>query len=141
MLPRAGQLFIPPAVRAELLTFEEIPDWLRVVALTAGFAIEAKVWENGGFLHRGEAEALALARQLSAEWLLTDDAAARLLGQQNGVEVHGSLGFVLWAAAAGNLDQIAAERAFDALASSSLWISGRVLREAKRAIREIFAAS
>ena len=87
----------------------------------------------------GEAHALALALQISADWLLTDDAAARLVAQQHGVEVHGSLGVVLWAAAVGHLDRTEAETTLEALSRSSLWISARVLEEARGALRQIFS--
>ncbi len=46
-------------------------------------------------LGAGEAEAIALARSLHADWLLTDDAEARVVAQLAGLEVHGSLGVLL----------------------------------------------
>ena len=54
---------------------------------------------TGGLAAYGEAQAIALARQFGPDWLLTDDASARLLAQSLGLEVHGSLGLVLWSAA------------------------------------------
>jgi predicted nucleic acid-binding protein len=89
-------------------------------------------------LDAGEAEAIALAKQVAADWLLTDDAAARLFASALGVEVHGSLGILLWAAAAGHLDRIKAEAALSGLAASSLWISRRVLEEARSALQRVF---
>ena len=83
------------------------------------------------------AQAIALAKQLEAEWLLTDDAAARLFAQREGIEVHGSLGLVLWAAATGHLDFAAAQSGLDALSKSSLWISPRILEEARAALPEL----
>lgn len=56
---------------------------------------EAELWLEAGLLHAGEAEAIALARQIRADWLVTDGAAARLFAQTLGIEVHGSLGIVL----------------------------------------------
>jgi predicted nucleic acid-binding protein len=81
---------------------------------------------------------VALARQAGADWLLTDDAAARLFATALGIEVHGSLGVLLWAAAAGHLDPIEAEAALSRLAASSLWVSGQVLEEARSALRRMF---
>jgi predicted nucleic acid-binding protein len=89
-------------------------------------------------LDDGEAEAVALARQLNAHWLLTDDTAARLVGQAFGLEVHGSLGIVLWAAATNRLRRDEAESALDRLAQSSLWVSSSVLLTAKAALGEMF---
>lgn len=106
--------------------------------LTGAFAGEAAAWRQAGLLDPGEAEAVALARQINAQWLLTDDAAARLFGQSLSLEVHGSLGVVLWAAAAGRLNRADAEAALDRLAQSSLWISAKVLAEAKAALEQLF---
>jgi len=75
---------------------------------------------QAGLLDRGEAQALALAAQVKADWFLTDDAAARVVASQQGIEVHGSLGVVLWAAATGHLGRGEAEAALKALAGSSL---------------------
>jgi predicted nucleic acid-binding protein len=72
------------------------PAWIRVASLSDPYGRDAAAWQQAGLLDHGEAEAVALARQMSAQWFLTDDAAARLFAQSLGVEVHGSLGVVLW---------------------------------------------
>jgi predicted nucleic acid-binding protein len=82
-----------------------------------------------------------LARRLRADWFLTDDAAARLFAQSLGIEVHGSLGVVLWAAAVSELDQGEAFATLDRLAGSSLWISATVLEEARAALRQLYRQS
>ena len=136
-----GDLHIPPQVNAELaylLSDWESPAWLKIEALAALHAAEATTWQQSGLLDPGEAEAIALARQLRADWLLTDDAAARLFAAQMGLEVHGSLGIVLWAAAVGHLDHAQADQTLTRLAASSLWISHRILAEARSALDEIF---
>jgi predicted nucleic acid-binding protein len=144
LLPAAGRIAIPPAVHAELAAHdpfwkERRPEWISVEQLDPAFAQRAARWTQAGLLDVGESEALSLAIQLTAGWFLTDDAAARLLAQQQGVEVHGSLGIVLWAAATGQLSSSEAEARLEALARSSLWISARVLAEARTALRQIFA--
>jgi len=103
-------------------------------------AAEAAAWLQAELLHAGEAEAIALARQIEADWLLTDDAAARLFASELGLEVHGSLGVILWAAAMRLLDRPAAEQALTQLAASSLWLSTRIQREAWAALEEIYGA-
>jgi predicted nucleic acid-binding protein len=138
-----GEIHIPPAVAAEvarhLPTWTTAPPaWVRVTPLEAAHASQAQAWEKAGLLDRGEAEALALARQLNADWFLTDDTAARVLSASLGVEVHGSLGIVLWAAATGHLNRAQAEVALDGLAASTLWLSARVLKEARNALDRIF---
>jgi predicted nucleic acid-binding protein len=108
-----------------------------VTQLDSGPALEARSWQQAGLLHYGEAQAIALARQLGADWLLTDDAAARLLAQSLGLEVHGSLGLVLWAAATRRLSRTEAESALGRLARSSLWVSPSVLLAAKAALEQM----
>lgn len=108
-----------------------------VSSLQPSYSGQAQVWQQSGLLHVGEAQALALALQLQANWFLTDDTAARVLSSSLGIEVHGSLGVVLWAAAARHLDRSEAENALKGLAGSSLWISARVLKEAREALDQI----
>ncbi len=110
---------------------------MHVTQLDTGPALEARSWQQAGFLHYGEAQAIALARQLRADWLLTDDAAARLLAASWGLEVHGSLGLVLWSAAQRHLSHPEAEAALDGLARSSLWVSPSVLLAAKAALNQM----
>ncbi len=90
-------------------------------------AAESLAWQQAGLLDVGEADALALARQLNADWFLTDDERARLPGKQLGLEVHGSLGVVLWMAAVRLIERKEAEEAIERLANSSLWVSAAVL--------------
>lgn len=143
VLKEAGHILIPPRVESEMAALDagwrrKRLEWIEIVPLEDSFQIQASDWTRAGLLHAGEAEALALAGQLRAEWLLTDDTAARLLALQQGLEVHGSLGVVLWAAAMGHFDRQNAEETLDALSRSSLWLSARILIEAREALREIF---
>jgi predicted nucleic acid-binding protein len=144
ILRPAGQVFIPPTVETEIAALDAVwsrerPDWIEAVPLQPSFRGQAADWMKAGLLNPGEAEALALASQLQAEWLLTDDAAARLVASRLGLEVHGFLGVVLWAAASGHFSRIEAEEALEALSKSSLWLSARVLDEARGALRKIFS--
>ena len=75
ILPLAGRIYIPPAVRAELRTLDPVPEWLEIAVLDTPFEEEARAWVRAGILDSGESEAIALIRQLGADWLLTDDAA------------------------------------------------------------------
>lgn len=142
LLRLVGDLRVPPQVMAEMAYLWmdwSLPEWITLAILAPAFAADAEAWQQAGLLDAGEAEAIALARQIDAEWLLTDDAAARLFADELGLEVHGSLGVVLWAAAVGHLGRPAAQQALAHLASPSLWISRRVLAEAHAALDEIFA--
>ena len=144
LLETAGKVFVPPGVVAELECLAPGPQvhalaWVEIRPLKASYVAEARDWMRARLLHQGEAEALALARQERADWFLTDDSAARVVAQQLALEVHGSLGVLLWGAATGLLDLPEAEAALDRLRSSSLWLSPRVLSEARRALHELFA--
>jgi len=55
-----------------------------------------------------------------------------------GIEAHGSLGVVLWAAGEGTLTFDGADATLTRLAQSSLWVSERVLVEARAALRKLF---
>src|SRR5437868_10328296 len=46
-------------------------------------------------LHAGELQALQLAQELTANYLLTDDSAAKLAAQTLNVSAHGTLGILL----------------------------------------------
>lgn len=140
VLPRIGNLYVPRQVVAEIsryLSLQQIPEWISIETLADSYAVESTLWQQAGLLDAGEAEAIALARQLQADWLLTDDAAARLLATEMGLEVHGSLGVILGAAAFGQLNFAEADQMLSSLAKSSLWISDRVMAEARAALQEI----
>lgn len=144
LLKQAGQISIPPFVAIEARLYlpawqANQPSWIATIELLEPNLNEAQIWQQSGLLDRGEAEALALARQLNGNWFLTDDTAARVLAESLGVETHGSLGIVLWAAAAKHLRRDEAEQRVDALAASSLWISAGVIAEAKAALARLFA--
>lgn len=146
LLSRMGAIFVPRAVVVEMILHRplwknEKPSWMRVRTLPVTVLKEAAAWCQAGLLDVGESEAIALARRLRADWFLTDDAAARLFAQSLGIEVHGSLGVVLWAAAVSELDQGEAFATLDRLAGSSLWISATVLEEARAALRQLYRQS
>ncbi len=100
---------------------------------------EVEELRNISELGVGEAQAIVLARSIRADWLLTDDARARLVGSLRGLEVHGSLGVILWAASAGHLNHTEALAAVDRLSRSSLWVSPSVLVEARDVIEGLFS--
>ena len=137
MISLLGDVHTTIAVERELIFLQngwERPSWLQVDDLLQEPAAASESWQQAGLLYTGEAEAIALAQQLDADWLLTDDSAARLFANALGIEAHGSLGIVLWAAASGHISRSVAENALDELARSSLWMSARVLVEARDAL-------
>ena len=104
LLQLVGEIAVPPAVDEELGRWiggwnSQRPPWISSREVDATSADDWRAWCEAGILQPGEAQAISLARQLRADWFLTDDAAARLVASRLGFEVHGSLGVVLWAAA------------------------------------------
>ena len=136
-----GEVSIPPMVLGEfsrLVPNFYLPKWIIVHQLNGHFQKLSSSWNQAGILDPGEAEAISLAQQLNSDWFLTDDAAARLLGSSLGIEVHGSLGVILWATVSGRLDYAEAQTRVDNLFHSSLWVSPKVMHETRRALEVIF---
>jgi predicted nucleic acid-binding protein len=107
-------LLIPPAVRAELQVDRR---WLGSARLRA---ILAEGWVQvgtppdpvavaafGEHVDLGEAEAIALALGVGADWLLIDERDGRALATRLGLRVTGVLGVLLRAKSAGDLDALA----------------------------------
>ena len=143
LLHSVGEIHVPESVEEEISLLNKDwpstrPPWVHVTALDSAHAAESRAWEHAGLLERGEAEAIGLTRQLLASWLLTDDASARLMAEALGIEAHGSLGVVLWAAAERTVTRSEAEGLLTLLAQSSLWVSERVLAEARAALSKLF---
>ncbi len=141
LLHLAGEIHVPNQVLAEMKYHKpgwERTDWIIVDVLSENYQRQSSAWQQAGLLDAGEAEALALAQQASADWFLTDDAEARLLGKAFGLEVHGSLGIVLWGVAVGILRRSEAEAILDRLARSSLFVSSKILREVRSVLDELF---
>jgi hypothetical protein len=108
-----GEVWIPPAVLKELRPREDLPGsrtvreareagWLRVKAV--------KDWPLVQVLRRdldqGEAEAIALALRVKAEWTLVDERDARRMAKSLGLKVTGVLGILLRAKREGQLSSL-----------------------------------
>lgn len=142
LLSLAGEVLIPTAVDREVHNKipswpKERPNWLRVEDITPEEAITAARWLRSGELDAGEAEAIAMAQSRRPDWLLTDDTAARLFASLMGLEVHGSLGVMLWAAATGHLTRTEAHAILNRLARSSFWISEEILGLARKTLDDL----
>jgi predicted nucleic acid-binding protein len=142
LLSLAGKAMIPPEVAAEFEAHAQgwsPPQWVQVVVLEKSVQRNVEKWLRKYQIDAGEAEAIGLALQERADWLLTDDAKARQVAESLGLEVHGSIAILLRSIAAGLIqEKAAAIHLMDRLAQSSLWISDRVLQEAYNAIDTLF---
>ena len=142
LLSLIGSVALPPTVHEELRLHAPafpaaLPPELQVEKLSSSAHERASAWQQAGLLHRGEAEALALAVATQPDWFLTDDTAARLMAEALGIETHGSLGVVLWAAANRLVTPKDAEAILAGLEKSSLWMSPRVRAAARSALKQM----
>ena len=89
-----GEVIVPPAVQTELLrTHASLPDFLRLQAPHDSRFVERVSAE----LDEGEAQAIALAKELKADRLLIDEKAGRAVALREGIPVIGVLGMLLLA--------------------------------------------
>jgi uncharacterized protein len=133
LLPQLfGEVLVPEAVRRELLrSHSRLPDWLRV----AGVKDAAQAARYAQIVDTGEAEAIELARELHADWLLMDERKGRRLAVQEGLPVIGLVGVVLLAKRKGIIPRARAllqrlER------EAGMYLSGDVREQALRTVDE-----
>jgi predicted nucleic acid-binding protein len=96
-------LRIPPAVAAEVApTLPTLPSWVQVTSLGQPNPPEALRLSLG----KGEREALSLAHELKADWLIVDDLPARQAARTLGLRVTGTLGVLLAAKRRGLIERL-----------------------------------
>lgn len=119
-----GQVLIPPAVNAELLRYHTtLPDFLEVRVVRNHQAVDAFSRD----LDLGEAEAIVLAEECQAQYLLIDEKRGRSVAQSRGLAVIGLIGVILLAKKAGHLSSV--DRLLDELQSKAGFFVSDVLRQ------------
>jgi len=115
-----GEIWIPAAVLEELRVEEDLPGSQSVrEAMEAGWLRVEEVKDQAlaqvlqRDLDRGEAEAIALAVQVEAEWTLLDEREGRRVAKSLGLKVTGVLGILLRARREGRLPSL--QKAMDEL--------------------------
>ena len=89
-----GEVIIPPAVERELRrTHPAMPGFIQV-RVPADRAFIENLWRQ---LDQGEAEAIALAKELRADRLLIDEKDGRSIARREGLAIIGVLGILLLA--------------------------------------------
>jgi predicted nucleic acid-binding protein len=78
-------------------------------------------------LARGEAEAIVLAGEINADFIILDDARARQIAQRNGLRVIGLLGLLIRAKELGLIDAIKPLR--DNMIKAGFYIGATVYRD------------
>ena len=125
-------VLIPPAVAREIASsISVLPIWLRIQAPTAMRPVSLQRRRLGD----GEWEALALAIELRADWIIFDDLPARRSAETSGLNVIGTLGTLVAAKRAGLLKSIRPE--LDALLRTSFFLNPKLYDELLRAAGEI----
>ena len=124
-------VLIPPAVAREISpSIPVLPTWLRIQA--------PSVLPPASLLRRrlgdGEREALALAIELKADWIILDDLPARRSAEAAGLNVIGTLGTLVAAKRVGLLKSIRPE--LDGLRATSFFLSPQLYDDLLRAAGE-----
>lgn len=120
------QVLAPPAVVAE--TGLDLPDFIERPSLSE--IGQAFVRGAIGTLHRGEVEAMVLAREQGIDLVAIDDKAARNKAGQLGLRPIGTLGLIVLAVRLGHLDASTATRKLDALVDThGLYLSPQIRRQ------------
>jgi len=138
-----SEVLVPPGVAAELADprapeavqewWREPPAWVRIV--DPGDEPPPEVVRR---LHRGEREAIVLARRVKADILLLDEKAARGAAKALGLPVMGLLGVLAAASAQGLVDVV---QAVEQLRRTNFRVAPALLKDLlQRARREGFEA-
>ena len=97
------EVVVPAAVRDELLRFHQsLPDYIGVRTIQDQHLAESL----SDMLDVGEAQAIVLAQEIGADYLLMDEKRGRSIAKSRGIEVVGLLGALLLAKKAGHLDSV-----------------------------------
>lgn len=132
-LERIGQLDILPRLFPEIVApptvveeFGGSPEWLNVRAVSNDLFATALRTQ----LHRGEAEVIALAAEISAESIVLDDKKARRIARELGLRPIGTVGVILRAKRGGVIP--ACRPLLDSLMSEGFYLSDALYGEALR---------
>ena len=134
-----AKVIIPQAVYEELVIGGEQPGstevqtfgWIETKSVTDQTLVTALLGE----LDRGEAEAIALAKELQAERLLLDERRGRAVAFRFGLRVTGVLGVLIEAKRKGHLQIV--KPVLDALvAEAGFWVSPQLYRRVLQAAGE-----
>lgn len=121
-----GEVLIPDAVLRELTAVHPVmPEFLRVRAVTDGHAVR----QLAAKLDAGEAEAIVLAEELGADFLLIDETDGRAIATQRGLAIIGLVGVLLRAKREG-LVPLIAPILEDLVTVGEFWVSAQIRNRA-----------
>lgn len=123
-----AEIVVPPAVLAEAGI--EVPEFIKPRALSE--LGEAFVRGAIGGLHRGELEAMILARETGAGLVALDDLPARRKASQLGLRPIGTVGLILLAHRRGLIDAATAATKIETLVDThGLYLSSAILDQVR----------
>lgn len=132
-----GRVIIPAAVAKELYFIDdhrralEDLDWIEIVELKDKSLLDSLTQT----LDAGEAEAIALSIELSADVVLIDELEGRREARRRGLEVTGLIGVLVEAKKLGLINLVKPE--IDSLVRDArFWISSRLISDALKAVGE-----
>lgn len=135
-----GQIVIPPAVYRKLTTAgETIPgykevqtfDWITVQPVNNSELVASLLDQ----LDEGEAEAIALAIEQQADWLLIDEELGRQFAEAYQIQFTGILGVLIEAKHQGLITEVKAVLD-DLIINAEFWISERLYRYVLQTVGE-----
>jgi uncharacterized protein len=106
-----NEIFLPKAVMDELLALEnfgvnidsiKLASWVKSVEVTERSTVNQLLLD----LDLGEAEAIVLAKNINADWLLIDETKGRAIAKKSGLQTIGLLGVFLFAKNEGIINEV-----------------------------------
>ena len=117
-----SNVLVPKAVAEEYS--EPLPSWIEVLEVKDKHLVQVLL----EYLHRGEAEAIALAVELQGAIIALDDKKARITARRLGLKVIGTLGILILAKKRGLISDLREE--IEKLIHTSFRLSQEVIQEA-----------
>ncbi len=117
-----SNVLVPKAVAEEY--GEPLPSWIKVFEVKDKHLVQVLL----EYLHRGEAEAIALAVELQGAIIALDDKKARITARRLGLKVIGTLGILILAKKKGLISDLREE--IEKLLHTSFRLSQEVIQEA-----------
>ena len=144
LLKKFHVLYTPASVIAEVsqgieVPVEEIRRWnnLTVVCATRNCAAHIERIIKTSNLHMGEMDVLYMAISISHSTVFTDDLSARVVCEKLGIEVHGTVGIIIYAFKSGWITAEQAEKNLVLLYQRSrLFVTYTIIEHAVRQIRK-----
>ncbi len=120
-------ILVPRAVVEEY--GEPLPKWIKVLDVKNKQLVRVLL----EYLHRGEAEAIALAIEADADIVVLDDKKARSIARRLGLKIIGTMGILILAKKQKLIDDIEAE--INRLLQTSFYLSQDVITKALETAR------